>query len=141
MPSTEKNRLLEKMSRLPAWDLIKFAALVSAAIWLLDRGTEALGYNWQWYRAWRYLVQVRGGEWTADPLMAGLWVTIKITLVSLVLAFAFGYGAAWSVLSSERQSPSMTALAAAATPTSIPEDFTRSTKSRYIPSASSGRAA
>ncbi|MCF8049841.1 MAG: amino acid ABC transporter permease [Desulfobacterales bacterium] len=90
MPSTEKNRILETMSRVPAWDLIKFAALVSAAIWLLGRGTEALGYNWQWYRAWRYLVQVRGGEWTAGPLMAGLWVTIKITLVSLVLAFAFG---------------------------------------------------
>ncbi len=55
--------------------------------------------------------------------LSARWLTVLLAALALimVLAFALGYGAAWSVLSSERQGPSMTALGAAATPTSIPE--------------------
>ena len=76
--------------RFPAADLVKFTALAAGLIWLLARGTEALGYNWQWYRAWRYLVAVKGGEVAAGPLLAGLAVTLEITLVSLLCAFVIG---------------------------------------------------
>ena len=90
MPSTQKHRILQRTLRLHAGDLIKFAIVAAAAVWLLARGTEALGYHWQWYRAWRYLFQIRGEEWIAGPLLVGLWVTVKITLISLLLAFAIG---------------------------------------------------
>jgi cell division septation protein DedD len=56
--------------------------------------------------------------------LSARWLTVLLVALAviMVLAFALGYGAAWSVLSSERHGPSsMTALAAAATPTSIPE--------------------
>jgi rare lipoprotein A len=51
------------------------------------------------------------------------WLTALLIALALVmvLAFALGYGAAWSVLSAEREPATMTALQAAATPTDIPE--------------------
>ena len=39
----------------------------------------------------------------------------------MIVAFALGYGAAWSVLTAEQPAGEMTALQAAATPTEIPE--------------------
>ena len=53
------------------------------------------------------------------------WLTVLLVALAVVmmLAFALGYGAAWSVLSKERATPPISALAAAAipTPTEIPE--------------------
>ena len=51
------------------------------------------------------------------------WLTVLLVALALVmvLAFALGYGAAWSVLSSERPDTGIAALRAAATPTDIPE--------------------
>lgn len=94
----------------PFADLFKFAALVGAGIWLLARGTEALGYHWQWYRAWRYLVRLKDGELIAGPLMAGLAVTAKITIIGLALAFIVGL-----VTASFRLSASAVARAVART--------------------------
>jgi cell division septation protein DedD len=45
---------------------------------------------------------------------------IALALI-MVIAFALGYGAAWSVLTAEQTEGEMTALQAAATPTEIPE--------------------
>jgi len=54
------------------------------------------------------------------------WLTVLLVALALVmvLAFALGYGAAWSVLSHKRTAPSISALTAAAlpTPTEIPEE-------------------
>ncbi len=52
------------------------------------------------------------------------WLTVLLVALALVmvLAFALGYGAAWSVISSETgQTETMTALQAAPTETEIPE--------------------
>lgn len=55
------------------------------------------------------------------------WLTVLLAALALVmvLAFALGYGAAWSVLSHKRAAPSISALTAAAlpTPTEIPEEI------------------
>ncbi len=55
--------------------------------------------------------------------LSARWLTVLLVSLALVmvLAFALGYGAAWSVLSNEQDTHGMTALQAAATPTSIPE--------------------
>jgi cell division septation protein DedD len=55
--------------------------------------------------------------------LSARWLTVLLVALALVmvLAFALGYGAAWSVLSAERTPEAMTALKAAATPTDIPE--------------------
>lgn len=70
--------------------VIKFVLLLGAIVWLLDAGTERLGYNWQWYRVPRYLLAMEEGRWVAGPLLRGLGVTLYVSAMSLVLCFFFG---------------------------------------------------
>ena len=55
--------------------------------------------------------------------LSARWLTVLLIALALVMiiAFALGYGAAWSVLTAEQPAGEMTALQAAATPTDIPE--------------------
>ena len=55
--------------------------------------------------------------------LSARWLTVLLIALALVMivAFALGYGAAWSVLTAEQTAGEMTALQAAATPTEIPE--------------------
>jgi len=56
--------------------------------------------------------------------LSARWLTVLLVALALVmvLAFALGYGAAWSVLSGDGSAEEgITALRAAATPTEIPE--------------------
>jgi polar amino acid transport system permease protein len=54
------------------------------------RGTQGLGYHWQWYRVPPYLWQMIDGHLVPGVLLSGLSVTLKITAVSLVLAPVVG---------------------------------------------------
>ena len=72
------------------WDILKFLLLISFLTWLMARGTERLGYNWQWYRVPDYIFSFDRGSFTAGPLLEGLSLTLKITMISLILAFFFG---------------------------------------------------
>ncbi|MDJ0986049.1 MAG: amino acid ABC transporter permease [Desulfobacterales bacterium] len=71
-------------------DIVKFLIVVAAFSWLMINGTRQLGYNWQWYRVPRYIIAAVDSHLTAGPLIQGLLVTIRITAVSLLLAFIFG---------------------------------------------------
>jgi polar amino acid transport system permease protein len=75
----------------PLWiDIGVFVLVVAAGVWMILNGTQRMGYNWQWYRIVPYLIAESEGVLAAGPLLKGLWVTLKITAVSFVLAFAFG---------------------------------------------------
>ncbi len=76
--------------RIPLSDLIRFFLVVGALIWFLVRGAEQLGYNWQWYRVPPYLFRMEDGGFIPGLLLDGLLVTLRITGISLVLAFIFG---------------------------------------------------
>jgi len=67
---------------------------MAAITWSMVSSTEQLGYHWQWYRVPRYLYAINDGQLVVGPLIAGLWVTLQITGISLVLAFIFGLVAA-----------------------------------------------
>jgi polar amino acid transport system permease protein len=56
----------------------------------MARGTERLGYNWQWYRIPKYLFTFESGEFAAGPLIKGVMITLKISGLSLLLSFLFG---------------------------------------------------
>ncbi|PIE36290.1 polar amino acid ABC transporter permease [candidate division KSB3 bacterium] len=71
-------------------DVFKFLGIVGLVIWFLARGTEKLGYHWQWYRVPRYLFTFKAGKFAAGPLLDGLGLTFKIAGVSLGLALAIG---------------------------------------------------
>ena len=83
-------------------DCLKFASLMAVLIWLLAKGSERLGYHWQWYRIPKYIVLVENGHVVPGPLLDGLMVTLQITGMSLVLALCFGLAAAMLRLSSSR---------------------------------------
>jgi polar amino acid transport system permease protein len=71
-------------------DIVKFVLLMAVLTWLTLRGTERLGYNWQWYRIPAYIFSVEKGAFVTGPLLDGLLLTLRITGISLILAFVFG---------------------------------------------------
>ena len=78
----------------PAIEIIIFSVVIILLVWLVARGSERLGYHWQWYRIPQYIIHVKDGTLTIGPLLEGLIVTLHITGVSLILAFACGLTAA-----------------------------------------------
>jgi polar amino acid transport system permease protein len=81
-------------------DWCKFVLLMGCLVWLLMRGSEALGYQWQWYRVPRYLYQWKEGQLVLGPLIKGVGITLQITGISIVIAFVFGLITALARLSS-----------------------------------------
>lgn len=84
---------MRKAAGIPAravFDVLKYVLVISLLVYLVVRGTQALGYYWQWYRVPRYLFAPTGEGFVAGPLLKGLLVTLRITGLSLVLAFLFG---------------------------------------------------
>ena len=79
-----------KIKSAHVFDIVKFMLLMGVLVWLLFRGTERLGYNWQWVRALRYIFYIENGMFHAGPIINGVWVTIQITAISLILAFWLG---------------------------------------------------
>jgi polar amino acid transport system permease protein len=64
-------------------------------------GSSGLKYNWQWYRVPGYIIS-RSADGSLEPgrLLKGLAITMKISAISLVLAFLIGMGTALLRLSS-----------------------------------------
>jgi len=74
----------------PYIDTLKFILFCSLVAWILMTGTDRLGYHWQWYRIPRFLVYHDDDQWLFGPLIQGLVITLKISSVSLLLAFVIG---------------------------------------------------
>jgi polar amino acid transport system permease protein len=66
----------------------------------LLQGAENLGYNWHWSRVPRYLLVDTATGWQAGPLLQGLWLTLEITAISLLLSMVIGLLTALMRLSS-----------------------------------------
>jgi len=71
-------------------DVTKFLIVVVVLIWVMARGTQQLGYNWQWYQVPKYIFQFQDGEFSFGPLLFGLAVTFRITAWGLVLSMTIG---------------------------------------------------
>jgi len=72
------------------FDIFSFLFLVFLLTWLIFKGSESLGYRWQWYRVPRYFLAFEDGRYILGPLLQGLKVTFHITGVSLILTLFFG---------------------------------------------------
>ena len=82
------------LRRSPVIDVLQFAILGGALVWLGLRGAEAMGYRWQWYRVPRYLYRVMDDGIVWGPLVKGLFVTLELTAWSLLLTVAIGLAVA-----------------------------------------------
>jgi len=76
--------------RSPYRDVAQFVLLVAILVWFLLLGASRSGYRWEWYRVPRYILGVVEGRLTAGPLLQGLGLTLRISAISLVLAFVIG---------------------------------------------------
>lgn len=63
-------------------------------------GYGNLDYNWQWYRVKSFLFVFENGKFTSGLLLDGLFITLKISSISLVLSFIIGFLSAFARLSS-----------------------------------------
>lgn len=86
------NRIRKKVFFLnsPCRDIVQFVLLIAALTWLMALSTSRLGYVWQWFRVPRYFFTFENGKLIAADLIQGLLITLKISGVSLLLAFAIG---------------------------------------------------
>jgi polar amino acid transport system permease protein len=68
----------------------QFVLLMGGLLWLVVRGSDQMGYNWQWYRVPEYLLQWQDGQIVWGTLAEGLLLTIEISAYALVLATVVG---------------------------------------------------
>lgn len=75
-------------------DILLFSALVACIGWLILRGAEGLGYNWQWYQVPRAVYSLDDSGFQPGPLLLGLGVTLQLTALSFLGALLVGLAAA-----------------------------------------------
>lgn len=84
--------------RLPAardvFDVALFGLLAAGLLWLVLRGAESLGYNWQWYQVPRALYRLDEAGPAPGPLLEGLGLTLQLTAASFLGALAVGLATA-----------------------------------------------
>jgi len=98
IPST-RHFVLTVLNRSVLIDVFKYLVVVAAVTWFMLNGTRQLGYNWQWYRVPQYIIASADNQLVPGPLIQGLMITIRITAISLILAFIFGLASALMRLS------------------------------------------
>ncbi|NDV24671.1 amino acid ABC transporter permease [Desulfovibrio sp. JC022] len=76
------------------FDSLLFCLILLGFCYLLYKGTESLGYNWQWFRIPGFIFSFNEGKFIAGPLLQGLAVTLEITGLSFILTFVIGLGTA-----------------------------------------------
>ena len=70
--------------------------------WLIWRGAAAMEYNWQWYRVHPFFYRIVDGEFIWGPLYWGLLETLKLAIVSGILAILIGFITAFARMSNSR---------------------------------------
>ncbi len=80
-------------------NLIKIVLFICFLVTVFICGYQSLEYNWQWYRIWPYFFSTQGADIIPGLLMSGLWVTLKISSIGLVLSLILGGVSAFARLS------------------------------------------
>ncbi|NNG01673.1 MAG: amino acid ABC transporter permease [Desulfobacteraceae bacterium] len=96
---TELKKNWSNRNSFAVWNIAKFVVVVAFLCWMLFRGTERLGYHWQWYRLPQYFLTFDANSFITGPLLNGVIITLKITGISLIFAFGVGLTTAFLRLS------------------------------------------
>ncbi|MGB0901725.1 amino acid ABC transporter permease [Halocynthiibacter sp.] len=67
-----------------------YLIIIGALVWAAFAGSQAMGYNWQWYRIPQYLYRFTddGFEW--GEIAVGLVKTLQLSTVAFLLALVLG---------------------------------------------------
>ena len=79
---------------------IKPSLFILFLVFIFTIGYRNLDYNWQWYRIKPFLFVLENGEFTRGILLDGLWITLKISSLGLVISLIIGFMSAFARLSS-----------------------------------------
>ena len=72
-------------------DSIKYLLFLGIIITILAVSSANMNYNWQWYRVPGYIISHSAdGSFMPGRLLTGLALTVKISVISLFLAFFIG---------------------------------------------------
>jgi len=83
----------------PPRNLIKSVLFVSILAGVFILGYRGVEYNWQWYRIWPYFFSTQEGNIIPGILIRGLFITLKISGISLILSLVWGCVSAMARLS------------------------------------------
>lgn len=84
------NQRLKKL----LYNLIPVLVLLLISFFLWRLGDAGISYDWHWGRVWRYFGRYGEHGFTPGPMLKGVWLTISITALSLVLSVIIGVFAA-----------------------------------------------
>ncbi len=90
LSAPEIKHSMRRLFRSPLSDLVQLLVLFSIPIWLMSRAAREVSYHWQWYRIPQFLLVHDGHELAAGPLLQGLFITLQISAISLVVSLAIG---------------------------------------------------
>src|SRR5437868_11931402 len=76
------------------WQVVQAILVFIILGYFIWRGTQAMEYNWQWYRVTPFFYRIVDGEIIWGPLVLGLIQTLKLALVSGVIAILIGLATA-----------------------------------------------
>lgn len=79
-----------KFLRSPMFDILQFITLLFLLGWFFSTSFKESGYNWQWYQVPKYIYSLDKDGLQAGPLLQGLFITLRISGISLVAAFCIG---------------------------------------------------
>lgn len=74
--------------------VVQILALMLILGWVLDSGAKAMNYQWQWHRVPDFILFYEQEQWWPAELLDGLFVTIKISLISLFFTLLIGIATA-----------------------------------------------
>ena len=80
--------------RSDGFEFAQFAVLCGVALWVIVHGAQGMGYKWQWAKVPSFLFRIVDGELIWGPLMKGLFVTLDIAWVAMLLTIAIGLATA-----------------------------------------------
>lgn len=81
------------------WQVIQAALIFTIIAYFIWRGTLAMDYKWQWYRVTPFFYRIVDGEVIWGPLVIGLIQTLKLAVISAVIAILVGFATALARLS------------------------------------------
>lgn len=79
---------------------IQPVAIAGILLFVIMRGAENINYRWQWYRITEFLITSKNGVWSVGPLIEGLFVTLEISTLGLILTLFISIATALLRLSS-----------------------------------------
>jgi polar amino acid transport system permease protein len=81
------------------WQIIQAILVFTILGYFIWRGIQAMEYKWQWYRVTPFFYRIVDGELVWGALVLGLLHTLKLAIISGVIAILIGFATALARLS------------------------------------------